>query len=148
MPSGAAPCYASSLKRFEIHGKAGRPSFSRKVSSWNSDAILVANKNALDKLSGKANVYAIFTAPKDSGAYTIRYIGKTKKNLARERVTNHLIKKNEKTGAKLTEIVAHIQAGGKVRISWAGIEPESLRNYIEEELINRHKEADWNRENG
>lgn len=25
--------------------------------------------------------------------------------------------------------------------------PESLRNYLEEELIKRHPEADWNREN-
>jgi hypothetical protein len=27
------------------------------------------------------------------------------------------------------------------------VEPESLRNYLEEELILRHPEADWNREN-
>lgn len=117
------------------------------ISDWNDIGILTANLNILKALAGTANVYAIFTAQRDSESFSLRYIGKTTRKLARERIKNHLIKKHEKTGAKLKEIVSHIQSGGKVKISWVKIEPESLRNYIEEELILRHSEADWNREN-
>jgi len=114
---------------------------------WNEDQLLVANENLLSKASGFANVYTIFTAPKGSDSYSLKYIGKTKRKLARERIKNHLIKKNESTGAKLQNVVSHILGGGSVKISWVSVQPESLRNYIEEELISRHKEADRNREN-
>jgi len=119
----------------------------QSISPWNSKQLDAANKNVLDSVSGVANVYAIFTAPNNSNEFTLRYIGKTTRKLSRQRIRNHLIKKNAKTGAKLDNIVAHVQSGGFVKISWIKIEPESLRNYIEEELISRHKEADWNSEN-
>jgi len=114
---------------------------------WNAAQIDAENQSLLNSVSGAANVYAIFTAPKGTDAFTLRYIGKTTRKLARQRIRNHLITKNEKTGAKLRKVISHVQAGGAVKLSWVKVEPESLRNYIEEELINRHKEADWNREN-
>jgi hypothetical protein len=117
------------------------------LSSWNADDISLANESILSELSGAANVYAIFTATRNSEQFALRYIGKTTKKLARQRIRNHLIKKHERTGAKLREVEQHITASGKLAISWVGIEPESLRNYIEEELIRRYPGADWNREN-
>lgn len=117
------------------------------VVTWNPGKIDEVNQELLCAVSGKANVYAIFTAQKDSKKFSLRYIGKTTRKLARQRIRNHLIKKDERTGAKLDNVVAHVQSGGSVRLSWVRIEPESLRNYVEEELINRHREADWNREN-
>ncbi|MCA1772171.1 MAG: hypothetical protein LC677_05950 [Halomonas sp.] len=117
------------------------------LSPWNADDIGRANEQILSALSGAANVYAIFTAPRNSEVFSLRYIGKTKKKLARQRIRNHLIKKHEKTGAKLKQVEEHIKIGGKLAISWVGIEPESLRSYIEEELIRRYPAADWNREN-
>jgi hypothetical protein len=117
------------------------------VSPWIAEQLDAANQNILHAVSGAANIYAIFTAPKDSETFSLRYIGKTTKKLARQRIRNHLIKKNENTGAKLQNIAANIRSGGQVKISWLGVEPESLRNYVEEELIRRHQEADWNREN-
>jgi len=117
------------------------------VLPWSAEQLDATNQKILDAVSGSANVYAIFTAPKHSSTFSLRYIGKTTRKLARQRVRNHLIKKNEKTGAKLQNIVAHVQSGGQVEVAWLKIEPESLRNYVEEELIKKHKEADWNREN-
>lgn len=114
---------------------------------WNSDSLVNTNEKLLSSVSGAANVYAIFTASKNSENYSLRYIGKTTRKLARQRLRNHLFKKHEKTGAKLSNIIAHIHTGGKVRVSWAQIEPESLRNYIEEEIIAKNTKADWNREN-
>jgi hypothetical protein len=118
------------------------------VSSWNAERIDVANQKLLDSVSGVANVYAIFTALQNSDSFSLRYIGKTTRKLARQRIRNHLIKKDEKTGAKLEHIKALVRSGGSVKISWVKIEPESLRNYVEEELINEHTEADWNKHKG
>lgn len=117
------------------------------ISPWNDTVLIQTNEKLLSEASSAANVYAIFTAPKNSGTYSLRYIGKTTRKLARARLKNHLIKKNDGTGAKLNEIKSHVLAGGTVKIAWVKIHPESLRNYIEEELIQKHKEADWNREN-
>lgn len=117
------------------------------ISAWDAGQLDAANHGLFDAVSGVANVYAIFTALKNSNTFSLRYIGKTTRTLARQRIRNHLVKKNDKTGAKLTKIVAHVQTGGTVKIAWVKIEPESLRGYVEEELINRHGEADWNREN-
>lgn len=117
------------------------------IAPWNAAHIDAENQSLLDSVSGAVNVYAIFTASKNTNEFTLRYIGKTTKKLARQRIRNHLITKNKGTGAKLGKIISHVQAGGAVKISWVSVEPESLRNYIEEELINLNKGADWNREN-
>jgi len=117
------------------------------VSSWDSGEMIKANDALLSRISGNANVYMLFTAGKGQSAYRLRYIGKTKRNLARERIKNHLFKKHEDTGAKLAKVMSHVRAGGKIKISWVSIEPQSLRNWAEEELISKHPEADWNREN-
>jgi hypothetical protein len=117
------------------------------ISPWNTDQLDAANQKILDAISGTANVYAIFTAPNSASSFSLRYIGKTTRKLARQRIRNHLIKKHEKTGAKFQYVKTHVLSGGQIKISWLKIEPESLRNYLEEELINKHKEADWNREN-
>jgi hypothetical protein len=117
------------------------------TSPWDGAALIKVNEKFLSEASGVANVYAIFTAPKTSDIYCLRYIGKTTRKLARQRLTNHLIKKDDGTGAKLAEIKSHVLSGGSVKLSWIQIQPESLRNYVEEELIQKHQEADWNREN-
>ena len=120
---------------------------SAPVSPWDGDALAATNKPLLAKASGGANLYAIFTSRQSGNEHSLRYIGKTTKKLARQRISNHLFRKNEKTGSKLAQVVAHAGTGGTVEIAWVSVEPESLRNYLEEELILRHREADWNREN-
>jgi hypothetical protein len=113
---------------------------------WESDDLKNKNEETLKKISGEANVYAIFTALKDADEYSLRYIGQTKSKLARTRLTNHLISKHEKTGAKLSKVIDHIQSGGSIKISWISINPESLRHYVEERLIEEHSECDWNKQ--
>lgn len=66
------------------------------LSPWDADDIGRANEQVLNELSGAANVYAIFTASSNSKEFLLRYIGKTTKKLARQRIRNHLIKKHEK----------------------------------------------------
>jgi len=115
------------------------------ISPWDGDALVQANQTLLTE-ARSANLYAIFTAT--CGAeHSLRYLGKTTRRLARQRIINHLFRKDERTGSKLAQVVAHASGGGTVEIAWVEVDPESLRNYLEEELILRHPEADWNREN-
>lgn len=114
---------------------------------WDGYELVSANEEMLSNVSGSANLYAIFTCKPGESEQTLRYLGKTLKKYARERIKNHLFKKNEMTGAKLMEVVTHTCAGGTVAITWVEVHPQSLRNYLEEELIKRNKGSDWNREN-
>lgn len=120
---------------------------SSATTPWDGNALALTNKSILDSVSGSANLYAIFTGEAGKTESVPRYFGKTTKKLARQRITNHLFRKHEKTGSKLAQVVAHTCEGGTVEIAWVEVRPESLRNYLEEELILRHPEADWNREN-
>ena len=86
---------------------------------------------------GDKNIYAIYEND------ILVYIGKTKSNLAKERLKNHLFYKHKKTGSKLKYVKEAIQKNYTINISFIYITPESLRNYIEEELIIQHKPS-WN----
>lgn len=115
------------------------------VLDWNVGKIAAANEELLAAASGFANLYALFSSPKKSKTFSLRYIGKTTRKLARQRVWNHLIKKDDRTGAALDKVKAHVMSGGSIKIAWVRVDRESLRNALEEELIHRHTEADWNR---
>jgi len=114
------------------------------VPNWDGENLTTKNEELLVKISREANVYMLFTAEKGSTVYKLRYIGKTKREYAKERLKNHLFKKHKDTGAKLEEVKSHVKSGGSIKLSWVTIEPESLRNWAEEELISKHREADWN----
>lgn len=120
---------------------------SEHVSPWDGNELAKGNELLLSDVSKYANVYMLYTAAKGSSNYQLRYIGKTTQRLARQRLRNHLFKKHSNTGAKLDSVMSHVRTGGSVKVSWTSVEPESLRNWAEEELISSHPEADWNREN-
>ncbi len=105
------------------------------------------NKELFDTIGKeKPNIYVIFAANNKDSDFCLKYIGQTNSKGARTRLTNHLIKKHERTGAKLKEVDRVVKNGGRIKISFISIEPESLRHYIEEELINKYeKELEWNR---
>jgi hypothetical protein len=118
------------------------------VDPWDGAALARANEALLSAFSRQANLYALFTGTPGDNSHQLRYIGKTTRKLARQRLRNHLFLKHEDTGSKLAQVAQHCRAGmGVVQVAWVAIEPESLRNYLEEELITAHPEADWNREN-
>ena len=114
---------------------------------WDETEADRLNQRILGELSSKANVYAIFIAEHASGLFRLKYIGKTLRKHARQRLRNHLIKKHAQTGSVLDKVKAEVGKRNLVAISWVSVEPESLRNYLEEELIKRHPEACWNCEN-
>jgi hypothetical protein len=118
------------------------------VQEWSVPKIAAANEELLAAASGSINLYALFTAAKKSKTFSLRYIGKTTRRLARQRLWNHLIKKDELTGATLDKVKVHVKSGGSIKIAWVRVDRESLRNALEEELIHRQQQqrnADWNR---
>ncbi len=116
-----------------------------KINDWLSDDIKKSNKLLLEEIARETNVYAIFLANKNSDEYKAVYVGQTKSSGARTRLTNHLIKKHPKTGAKLDNVVEHIKNGGSIKVAFISTKPESLRHYIEEELIKKYsKTLIWN----
>ncbi len=115
------------------------------IESWNTKKIKEKNESWLKTLRHNVSVYAIFTAQLENENFTIRYIGQSKSIDARNRLSSHLIKKDKRTGSKLQFVKEHIKVGGKIKVSHILIEPESLRHYIEEELIKKYSDdLDWN----
>jgi len=111
---------------------------------WNGDKLKALNSKVLKEFAEEANVYAIFSK-KPNEEFRLRYIGQTKSSGAGARLTNHLFKKNDNTGAKLKKVKEHVKSGGSIAVSWIPLESESLRHYIEEELIVEHcDKLDWN----
>ncbi|MDW2322671.1 hypothetical protein R7127_20600 [Vibrio sp. 1159] len=133
------------LHNEENHNLVQYPSTA--LNTWDTDSISIENDSLLNSISGTANIYAIFECKKESGETTLKYIGKTSRHLARQRLRNHLIKKHSATGAKLKEVQKSVREGNLIKVAYLPIEPESLRNYVEEELIILNKNAVWNREN-
>jgi hypothetical protein len=88
------------------------------------------NENMLPK--NNANVYAIYVNQE------LVYIGQTKSSLSTTRLTNHLFYKHEKTGSKLAKVKESIKESKTISISYISVEPESLRHYIEDELIKKY----------
>lgn len=113
---------------------------------WNVLEIKEINKKLLDKIGEiKPNLYAIFAMENKNSEFRLKYIGQTNSKGARTRLINHLITKNDKTGAQLEKVKNVVKSGGRIKISFIAIEPEALRHYIEEILIEKYKDKlEWN----
>ncbi|GEM_PF-1898230 len=103
------------------------------------------NKSLLSGLRNHVTNYAIYTK-KDKDNWRLRYIGQTKIELARSRLTNHLISKDANTGAKLKLVRESVNDGLKLGLKLAHVEPTALRHYIEENILKEVTDGrlDWN----
>ena len=102
-------------------------------------------KRVLSKLRNKANIYAIFIQP-IGGDWSPVYIGQRKALEIRQRITSHLINKNEATGSKLAQVKESVAKGHKIGLRFLFLERDTMRAFVEEELIARNKEKlEWNK---
>ena len=95
------------------------------------------NNSLLEQLNNHANLYAIHIKEKDS-VWKVAYIGQRKSNSMRSRIIEHLVKKNAATGSKLNEVKAIVASGGEIGITFTKVEPEALRLFVEETLIQKN----------
>ncbi len=114
--------------------------------SWDDWDVLVDdmrknNVNILNSLQGTSGVYGLFTRDSGHSPWEVKYIGHT--STSKQRITNHLFTKHEKTGAKLANVKSVVGMGKEVGISFLNIDPDELRTYVEMKLIDSIR-PEWN----
>lgn len=73
------------------------------------------------------------------------YIGHSSASLSRQRLINHFIKKDPRTGSQLDKVKQAVSEGNQIGLSFLRIEPEYMRKPLEEWLIARNSEKlVWN----
>ena len=115
---------------------------------WPAKEIKLANEEFLRTLRHRANIYALFVrGTKADQPWQPMYVGERKSNGLRERITQHLIRKDHRTGSMLEKVKTEVHAGKHVGLSFVKVEPESLRLYVEETIITIAKQGGklpWN----
>lgn len=113
---------------------------------WPIVEIKAANHVLLKSLRHRANVYAIWVRdPARKEPWRPVYVGERKSDGLRDRITQHLIAKDHRTGSMLEAIKTAVSSGKEIALSFLKVQPESLRLYIEETIISRNKEnLPWN----
>ncbi|MGF1792931.1 hypothetical protein L4D21_20245 [Photobacterium profundum] len=102
------------------------------------------NEAILSTLRNKANIYAIFTKNGDE-PWIKKYVGERKALDMRQRITSHLINKNSSTGSKLDFVREAVSQGEKVGLRFLFIPRDTMRTFVEEEIISKNKkELIWN----
>ena len=104
------------------------------------------NASLLSGLKGTANIYAIFTKASNASSWEVKYVGQRKAASIRERLSQHLIKKNARTGSKLSKVHEVLSKGEKIGVRVIKVEPDSLRTFVEEEIISAYQDQlnEWN----
>ncbi|OBZ10930.1 GIY-YIG nuclease family protein [Bacillus sp. FJAT-26390] len=97
------------------------------------------NEVILNSVAGSSGVYALFTRRTVNEKWILRYIGHTKGgSSSRQRIRNHLVKKNKGTGAKLDLVKEAVLEGQEIGISFVKTKPDYLRLAVEAILIEKH----------
>jgi len=114
--------------------------------NWPIADIKRANQEWLKSLRHSGNVNALFVRAPTKGAHWVAvYVGERKSIGLRERITQHLIDKNERTGSMLEAVKTAVASGSSIGISFIKVQPASLRLYVEETIIAKHKSTlPWN----
>ena len=111
-------------------------------SSWNDNLAIESLKNdnkhitSLFYQKGRSGVYAIWECL--NNRTDIVYIGQTIGDTSHQRMCNHFIVKDPRTGSKLKEVQLSVRNRGKLGLIFVEIEPKELRQYVEQKLINFH----------
>lgn len=116
------------------------------LGKWGEDEIRVSNKDLLKTLNGNANIYAIFVRERGSRSlWEKMYVGQRQSRYMRDRIREHLIKKNYQTGSVLEKIKTAVSLNKEVGISFINVIPDSLRLFVEDEIIRANKNTlEWN----
>ena len=124
----------------ELIGKRiADPIWEQKISE-----VKAPNEPLLSSLRNKANVYAIFTK-ESNNQWVKKYVGERKAIDMRQRITSHLINKNSGTGSKLDYVREAVSRGEKIGLRFIFIPRDTMRTFVEEEIISKNKsELPWN----
>jgi len=105
-----------------------------------------ANMDFLNKISRKGGVYLIFTRNSNTNDWLPIYLGQTKSNYSRQRLRNHLFKKDPRTGSQLENVKDSLLKKHSIGVNFVEIVPEILRHSVEEVLIKKYgNKLNWNK---
>ena len=103
------------------------------------------NSELLKDVSGSTLVYAIHT--RENRTWQLKYIGQTQSKTSRQRIRNHLFKKNYRTGSQLDHLKADVASNIDIGVSYVQIEPPYMRHPVEEILISKfNQQLEWNKQ--
>lgn len=115
------------------------------LTHWPVTEIKSVNATLLKSLRGRGNVYALYVRGKNEKHWVPVYVGQRKSVSLRERISHHLISKNERTGSMLAAVKTAVAAGEEIGFSLIKVQPESLRLFVEETIIASNKSRlPWN----
>lgn len=98
----------------------------------------------LDLVKNTAIVYCIWVSR--LGKIIPVYVGHSTSKYSKQRITNHFIKKDPRTGSQLERIFEEINMGNQVGLSFLKIEPDYMRKPFEEWLISMNsRKLVWNK---
>ena len=99
----------------------------------------------LNDFTNKALVYSIHV--KENGSWKCMYVGQTQADTSRNRIRNHLFKKDHRTGSMLEKIKS-IYKTQKIGISAVEIQPAIIRHPVESIIIakNYGELLQWNKD--
>lgn len=105
----------------------------------------INNKVFLETISKKSIVYCLWSG-ENITSFEPKYIGHSEGKTTRQRLRNHLTKKNERTGAQLLNIIDELKLDKLIAVSYVVIEPSYMRKSLEEWLIDQDSDTLlWNR---
>lgn len=114
------------------------------LKNWEAEKIKNLNKDFLIALRNKGNIYSIFIRNRGDKWERI-YVGERKSKGLRERITQHLIAKDVRTGSMLEKVKQAVAEGKEIGVSFIKVEPESLRLFVEEMIIIKYgSKLRWN----
>jgi hypothetical protein len=110
------------------------------LQNWPIEDIKRANEELLKSLRHSGNIYALFVRqPTEDANWEAVYVGERKSIGLRDRITQHLINKDARTGSMLEAVKTAVASGSSIGLSFIKVQPESLRLYVEETIIAKHK---------
>lgn len=103
------------------------------------------NKILLKNVAGNYIIYCIWIGS-NSQNLSPKYVGHAKSTISRQRIRNHLTKKNARTGAQLEMVKKALERKMSFGLTYLIIEPSYMRTSLEEWIINKNKETlTWNK---
>lgn len=121
--------------------------FAKQKNGYIEYSVLMADKSI--NFKNKGIVYLFYVEKNITKETSLIYIGKSKGSLFKQRLINHFDHKHDRTASKLEQITNEIKNGNRVLVKYITTTPESYRNLIEEELIERLVDKTyWNIQRG
>ena len=112
----------------------------KSIESWDNIDDLQKLKNDNFKITSLfhniAGVYAIWI--NNNQKIIMTYIGQTTDYISHQRIYNHFISKDARTGSKLNNVKEAIKNGFVIGVSFVKINPKEMRQYVEQNLIRYH----------